>query len=110
MSINLNRLTAGFATTFALFITLLATMGAVTPAHAADGPFYTAELVQPTDETTLVAGGVAWSCKGTKCIANRGPSRPLRICRKLQRDVGEIAAFTADGEKLTEERLASCNK
>jgi hypothetical protein len=31
------------------------------------------------------------------------------MCRELQRDVGEIAGFTAKGEALAEDKLAKCN-
>ena len=82
---------------------------APTPAVAADAPFYTAELAQPAQERTVVAGGVAWNCQGTSCVAGKGTSRPLRVCRQLQREHGEIAAFTAKGEALAADKLAKCN-
>lgn len=110
MSFTLPRFKAGFAAATALTVAALGMGAATAPANAAGGAFYTAELAQPTDETRLVAGGVAWSCKGSTCVAGKGSSRPLRMCRKLQRDVGEITAFTANGEALTAERLAACNK
>lgn len=90
----------------------IGTLVAPTPAAAATGasePFYTAELSKPATRNTVVAGGVAWSCKGTKCVAPKGNSRPLRICRELQKEHGDIAAFTAKGEQLAEEALAKCN-
>lgn len=80
-----------------------------TPAMAKSGPYYTATLAQPTDETRAVAGGVAWACKGTMCVANKGQSRPMRICRGLSREVGEIAIFTAKGKELEADKLAKCN-
>ena len=33
----------------------------------------------------------------------------MRICRELQRDVGEIRSFTAKGEALDADKLAKCN-
>lgn len=74
-----------------------------------NGPFYTAELAQPATERTVIAGGVAWSCEGTKCVAPKGTSRPLRVCRELQRGAGDVVAFTAKGEALEEDKLAKCN-
>lgn len=86
------------------------TLAAPVSAEAkASGPFYTAELSQPAAERIVVAGGVAWTCEGTSCVAAKGTSRPLRICRELQRDTGEILAFTAKGEELEAAKLAKCN-
>lgn len=79
------------------------------PLMAKDGPYYTATLAAPTDETRAVASGVAWACKGTMCVANKGSSRPVRICRGLSREMGEIASFTAKGKELEAEKLAKCN-
>lgn len=82
---------------------------AATSADARTAVFYTAELSQPTEQSRAIAGGVAWSCEGTTCIAPRGTSRPLRVCRELQREVGAIASFTAKGKTLDADKLASCN-
>ncbi|MFA6219650.1 MAG: hypothetical protein WC692_07695 [Erythrobacter sp.] len=79
------------------------------PAAAASEPFYTAELSKPAEKDTVIAGGVAWSCKGTKCVAPKGNSRPLRMCRELQKENGDIAGFTTRGETLAEDELAKCN-
>ena len=74
------------------------------------GPYYTAELAQPTATRTIVAGGVAWSCEETRCVAGKGTSRPMRMCRELQRETGEIRSFTTAGEQLAADRLAKCNR
>lgn len=79
------------------------------PALANSGAYYTAELAAPASDDRAVASGVAWSCKGTTCVANKGTSRPLRICRGLNREFGEIVSFTTNGEQLAEEHLAKCN-
>lgn len=80
-----------------------------TPLAAQSGAYYTAILAQPADDDRAVAGGVAWACQDTTCVANKGASRPSRICRSLAREFGEITSFTANGEALTEEDLARCN-
>jgi hypothetical protein len=89
------------------------TFGALAPTAAeakSNGYFYTVELAQPVETaTTTVAGGVAWACKGTTCVANKGSSRPLRMCRELQREHGAITAFTANEEALDADKLAQCN-
>ena len=90
-----------------------ATLGALVAPTAAEakgnGPYYKAELSQPAAERTVVAGGIAWTCSGTTCVAPKGTSRPLRVCRELQRDTGDIVNFTAKGEELDADKLAKCN-
>ena len=73
------------------------------------GPYYTAQLAQPAEDNRAVAGGVAWACKGTTCVANKGSSRASRICRGLSREFGEITGFKANGEELPEDQLQRCN-
>lgn len=86
---------------------------ALTPAPAiAQTPgkaYYTAELAQPASESRAIAGSVVWACNGTSCVADKGTSRPLRICREVNRKFGTVAAFTAKGEVLPAEDLAKCN-
>lgn len=79
------------------------------PAFAKDGPYYSVQLAQPTDETRAVAGGVAWACKGTTCVANKGTSRPSRICRGVSKELGEVAMFKAKGKELEAAKLDKCN-
>lgn len=79
------------------------------PAAAAEGPYYTAQLAQPAKDNRTVAGGVAWACEGTTCVANKGSSRPSRICRGLSREVGEITDFKVEGEEIEAEELNRCN-
>ena len=80
-----------------------------TPAFASSGAYYTAELAAPASDNRAVATGIAWACEGTTCVAKKGNSRPLRICRGLNREFGEIVSFTAKGEQLADEKLAKCN-
>lgn len=79
------------------------------PVAAAEGAYYQATLMTPTEESRAVAGGVAWACKGDKCVANKGSSRPMNICRGLARQFGEIKSFTANGVALEADKLAKCN-
>ena len=84
-------------------------LSTATPVAAQGGAYYTATLANAADENRAVAGGVAWVCQGTTCVANKGSSRPSRVCRGLAREFGEITAFTANGEALDEKDLARCN-
>ena len=105
-SVNLGAIVGAIALTTA---TLGAAIAPAPATAAPNAPFYTAELAQPAKDRVVVAGGVAWKCNGTTCVAEKGTSRPMRVCRELQRDVGEIAGFTAKGEALAADKLAKCN-
>lgn len=78
-------------------------------ASQAAAPYYTAKLAVPASDDRAVAGGVAWACKDDMCVAAKGTSRPMRICRGLAREFGEVTSFTAKGKELSEEKLAKCN-
>lgn len=80
-----------------------------TPVEAAGPAYYTATLAAPVGEDRAVAGGVAWSCEGSTCVANKAGARPLRICRGLNRKFGEVAAFKVDGAEIGADELAKCN-
>lgn len=90
-----------------------ATVVAITPmpatAQAPGKAYYRAELAQPAAQPKAIAGDLVWACTGTTCTAAKGTSRPLRICRELNRKFGTIATFTAKGEVLAAEDLAKCN-
>lgn len=106
-SLNLGAIVAAVAYTSLTF------GAAITPTAAeASGNqvFYKAQLAKPVEKTTTtVAGGVVWSCKGDTCIAPKGTSSSVRVCRQLQKEHGEIAGFTAKGEELASDSLAKCN-
>lgn len=111
MTLFSNRLRNGLVACLALAITSL-TLGtaiAPAPAAAANTVYYTADLSAPASTTRFVEGGVVWHCEGSRCVAAKGSSRPVTICRKLSREVGEITAFTAKGEALEANLLNKCN-
>ena len=97
----------------ALAWTTLSFGAALTPAPAlAQNPskaFYRAELAQPAAQPRAIAGDLVWACNGTSCTADKGTSRPLRICREVNRKFGEVTSFSARGEALPAEDLAKCN-
>lgn len=79
------------------------------PVTAAGTPYYSATLSAPASEARVVAGGVAWNCEGSTCVANKASARPLRICRGLNRKFGEVATFKVLGQPIEAEELAKCN-
>ena len=85
----------------------VATSGA--PLNAAGTPYYSATLAAPASEARTVAGGIAWNCEGTTCVASKASARPLRICRGLNRKFGEVASFKVLGQPIEEAELAKCN-
>jgi hypothetical protein len=112
MNLSLPRFSRLGAMALALAYTGISFGVLTAPAPAlaqSSGPYYVAELAAPASESRTVAGGVAWYCEGTTCRAGKGTSRPLRICRSLAREFGEVESFTAKGEELADEKLAKCN-
>jgi hypothetical protein len=113
MTRSLPRLGSIGALGLALTWTALSFGAALTPAPAtAQNPakaHYRAELAQPASAPRAIAGNLVWACQGTSCTADKGTSRPLRICRELNRKHGTIASFTTKGEALPAEELARCN-
>lgn len=79
------------------------------PVNAAAPAYYAATFSAPVSESRAVAGGVAWACEGSTCVANKASARPLRVCRGLNRKFGEIATFKVDGTDLAADELAKCN-
>ena len=87
----------------------LGTAIAPSPAQAAEGVFYRAQLTAPTAKANAIAGGLAWKCADSSCAAAKGTSRPVIVCARLAKEVGPIAAFTAGGKALEPAELARCN-
>ena len=85
--------------------------GATTsPAYAASGAFYEAQLAAPLDGAKVqIQNGVAWKCDGADCRGSAGGSRAEVVCARLARKFGEVTAFAVKGESLDAEALAKCN-
>lgn len=78
------------------------------PAFASNS--YTFETVNPVSEKRVVAESVVWSCAGTTCSAELDRKAPtVRICKKIAKEVGEVAALRNTTSELTAEQLAECN-
>ena len=70
---------------------------------------YTAELASPSAEARVIAGGVVWTCEGTRCSAPVSGARALRMCRDLNRKVGQIVRFDVAGTAIEAADLTRCN-
>ena len=66
--------------------------------------------MNPVSEKRIVAESVVWSCEGTTCTAELDRKAPtVRICKKIAKEVGELAALRNTKSELTAEQLAECN-
>jgi hypothetical protein len=92
---------------------LAASMGlALAPLGAAaqgEGAHFRAQLEAPAAQENTVAGGVVWRCAETSCTAPRTGGRPLRMCRELKRELGQIVSFEVAGVALASDELERCN-
>jgi hypothetical protein len=74
-----------------------------------EGPHFRAQMAAAAPQARNVAGGVVWRCAETSCTAPRTGTRPLRMCRELRNELGQIVSFEVAGVALTAEDLARCN-
>lgn len=72
-------------------------------------PLAIAELAAPAEQAQVIAGGVLWRCEETTCRAPNPKERPLRACRELGRELGQVVRFETGGEALDADKLARCN-
>ena len=69
----------------------------------------TVELATPAAKERGIAGGVVWQCKGTTCQAAVSSKRPLRVCREVAREFGEVVRYEAPNKVLEADDIARCN-
>ena len=95
----------------ALALTLCAALAAAS-SHAQDRRYaYEAELAAAATRTSARAGGVDWSCTGTRCTAEaRGGAVSVRGCSELARAVGPVTRYASELGQLGEKELAECNQ
>jgi hypothetical protein len=84
------------------------TASAQAPASSSGG-YFRAELASPVEKTTKIIQGVVWQCEGTVCNGARATSRPINVCTRLSRKMGDVTAFSARNEPMAGEELAACN-
>jgi len=78
-------------------------------ASAQQAPYFRAELAKPVEKTATVIQGVVWQCEGTVCAASKATSRPINVCARLVRKLGEVTSFTVRDEPMAGDELANCN-
>jgi hypothetical protein len=85
---------------------------ALAAAHAQDRRYaYEAELAGAAKRAGARAGGVDWSCSGTRCTAEaRGGAVSVRGCSELARAVGPVRRYASELRSLDEKALAECNR
>jgi hypothetical protein len=81
-------------------------------AHAQARTFaYEADLAQATKRSAVTAGGVAWSCADTRCVASgRGGNVSVGGCSQLARVVGPITRYRSEIKVLAEPGVRECNR
>ena len=93
-------------------IALAAVAALALPAPAAargDDARASVTLAAPAAKDRVIAGGVVWACQGTTCIGPVSRKRPLRVCRELVRELGEVVRYKARDTAMDEAELARCN-
>jgi hypothetical protein len=72
---------------------------------------YEAELEQKARRAETIAGGVRWTCSGTRCSASgRGGNVSVKGCSELARAVGPITRYRSEIKELAGADLQECNR
>jgi len=93
-----------------LALTLALSLAAATGAMA-QPTGNNATLVNAADAPAkVIIDGAAWKCSAGVCVANGGkPQSAERACKRVVAKLGQVSAFTWQGESLSPEALAACN-
>ena len=79
----------------------------------ADTGRYTATLAQPltAEKEIIVNGDMLFRCDGSTCIlvSHSVDAGAVRSCQGLQRKVGTLTAYGAEGKPFDADKLAKCN-
>jgi hypothetical protein len=73
---------------------------------------YTATLAQPVaGKKEFIVNGNLFRCEGSTCVLTSKPvdAGTVRSCRAVQREVGTLTAYVADGKPFDADKLAKCN-
>lgn len=112
MTLSLSKIRPLGAISLALVWTGLTFGAALNPVAVearSQAAYYSVELAAPAAANNSIIGGVVWQCAGTTCIAAKASSRPVNLCKRVVRELGEVTGFTAGDKALGAEDLASCN-
>jgi hypothetical protein len=94
-------------------LTLIAAAMLMAGGAVADTAGYSATLAQPqTAKKEFIIHGNLFRCDGSTCILVSRPtndSGDLTTCRALQREVGTLTSYVANGKPFDSDRLAKCN-
>lgn len=91
---------------------IVATMILASTAALGDTSGYIATLAQPlAAKKTFIANDNLFRCEGSTCILASTPldAGSVRSCRALQREVGTLITYVAEGKPFDAEKLAKCN-
>jgi hypothetical protein len=93
-------------------VACIAAAALAAPAAAQDRRYaYEAELAAAAVRADVRAGGVDWSCSGTRCTAEaRGGAVSVRGCSELARAAGPVRRYASEIRSLGEKELAECNR
>ncbi|WP_373488319.1 hypothetical protein [Blastomonas sp.] len=78
-------------------------------AQSPSGAFFRAELSSPVEKSSKIIQGVVWQCEGTVCLGAKATSRPINVCTRLSRKMGEVTAFSTRNDEMPAEDIAACN-
>lgn len=95
---------------FSLFLSLVAVTFLFTATAGHASPVYRATLAQAPEARTAVIRSAPWTCEGDSCATNSARSRPANVCPQVARELGQVTAFTVDGEPISDEELSRCNE
>lgn len=112
MTLSLPKIRSFGAVALALVWTSLTLGAAISPSGAearGAAPYYTAQFAAPAAEEAAIIGGVVWQCAGSTCLAAKASSRPVTLCKRVARELGEITSFTAGEKALEADEIAACN-
>ncbi|MEM1106629.1 MAG: hypothetical protein AAGH87_09590 [Pseudomonadota bacterium] len=81
-------------------------------APALAGTPFTADLAEPVSErVTFVANSAVWTCEGETCVAELDRRTPsVRSCKRVAKEIGQLASFASERGALDEDELARCNE
>lgn len=97
------------------FLAVAATAAAVLALTPATGfaqtarGYYAATPVSAPARNKLITRSTVWTCDAGGCVASKSNARDPIMCELLVREVGQLAAFRANGADFDAEALAKCN-